>query len=96
VKPSARVWQGAVNALGFALLVWLGGPLLAITIAVVVVHIVAVNVLTPKLVGRSVKLNALVPITNVEPNMLLSPGLGKVTAGSVIALILHLTASCST
>jgi len=30
VKPSARVWQGAVNALGFALLVWLGGPLLAI------------------------------------------------------------------
>ena len=36
-----------------------GGPLLAITIAVVMVHIVAVNVLTPKLVGRSVKLNAL-------------------------------------
>jgi predicted PurR-regulated permease PerM len=35
------------------------GPFLAITIAVVGVHFVAMNVLTPKVVGRTVKLNAL-------------------------------------
>ena len=34
-------------------------PFIVMTIAVVVVHFLAVNLLTPKLVGRSVKLNAL-------------------------------------
>ena len=36
-----------------------GGPLLVITVGVFAVHLVAVNILTPKLVGHSVKLNAL-------------------------------------
>jgi predicted PurR-regulated permease PerM len=35
------------------------GPFVAITIAVVGVHFLAMNVLTPKVVGRTVKLNAL-------------------------------------
>ena len=35
------------------------GPFLAIAVTLIVVHFLAVNVLTPKLVGRSVKLNAL-------------------------------------
>jgi predicted PurR-regulated permease PerM len=35
------------------------GPLITITITLIVVHFLAVNVFTPKLVGRSVKLNAL-------------------------------------
>lgn len=35
------------------------GPFVVITAAVVVVHFLAVNLLTPKLVGRSVRLNAL-------------------------------------
>jgi len=35
------------------------GPFLALTIAVVLVHFFAMNVLTPKVVGRTVKLNAL-------------------------------------
>jgi len=35
------------------------GPFVAITVTLVIVHFLAVNLLTPKLVGRSVKLNAL-------------------------------------
>jgi len=35
------------------------GPFVAITVTLVIVHFLAVNMLTPKLVGRSVKLNAL-------------------------------------
>ena len=34
-------------------------PLPTVTVAVLVVHFLAVNVLTPKVVGRTVKLNAL-------------------------------------
>jgi predicted PurR-regulated permease PerM len=35
------------------------GPLVGIVLAVILVHFVAINVLTPKVVGRTVKLNAL-------------------------------------
>ncbi|HEV2495948.1 MAG TPA: AI-2E family transporter [Terriglobia bacterium] len=57
-------YLGVALSLGPPLLIGLvqfdrPGPLIAILVAVVVVHVVAINVLTPKLVGGSVKLNAL-------------------------------------
>ncbi|HLW80100.1 MAG TPA: AI-2E family transporter [Terriglobia bacterium] len=57
-------YLGVALSLGPPLLVGLvqydhAAPFVVITVAVVVVHFLAVNLLTPKLVGRSVKLNPL-------------------------------------
>jgi predicted PurR-regulated permease PerM len=62
-------------------------PLLAIALAVIIVHFIAVNVLTPKLVGHRVKLNALTVTISMMFWAWLWGGIGLVLAVPITAAL---------